>query len=91
MPEASKAGAGPKGDRAHFPGVTTSTAPSAELSVAKNCQCVGQQRPAKAGKRRGERKEGWKALRKLHLIAYHSPWLGLQKLQRLAPNFTCIH
>jgi len=59
VPEASNAGVGDKGDRAHFPGVAASTAPSTELFMAKNCQCVGLQRPhppAKAGKRRGERR-----------------------------------
>lgn len=64
---------GPKGERAHFPGVTGSTAPCAELFVTKNCQCVGWQRPctpAKAGKRRGEQKEGWRARRKLHLLQH---------------------
>lgn len=56
-----QAGVGPKGDRAHFPGVTGSTVPCAELFATKNWQCVGWQRPcppAKAGKRRGKGKMG---------------------------------
>lgn len=73
FPGASEAGVGSKGDRAHFPGVIASTAPSTELFVTKPCQRVGQQRPCpptEAGKRRGERKEGWKALGKLHLFQH---------------------
>lgn len=61
VPEASKAGVGPKGNRAHFPRVSASTAPSAKLFVAKKRQRVEQKRPClptKAGKRRGEKRDG---------------------------------
>lgn len=71
MPEANKAGGGPKGDRAHFPGVTVSTAPSAELSVAKNCQCMGQQRLCPPTREEGKGKRDGKHLGSS--ISYSTP------------------
>lgn len=61
MPEASKAGVGHKGDRAQFPGVTTSMAPTAELFMAHNCQCVGEQKPCLSSCKgwQEERKKTW--------------------------------
>lgn len=95
VPEASEVGVSPKGDGAHFPGVTASTAPSTELLVAKNCQRMGQQRPCsptKAGKRRRERKEGWKALRKLRFLQHITIWGWVcRSYKGSLQGFICIY